>query len=315
VRARIKGIGTVAAVEDWSTNQFTAEAGAGTITKVNVAILRASSATGNWQAAKGSTVPLTYGDLLTLIAGGSGDIAQIDVGDGAVAGSTGKYADAGHQHALPAPAAPALVDKSAAAAGASATVARADHKHDIATAAPGAAGLGTASGEGSSANLARADHTHQSNTAASAIISGAGTVGTSTEPARADHQHQHPAFASGDLHSEYSKADGSRAFTNSIQTAGQKLAVAAKSADYTLTNTDEYVEFDATAAARTATLPAATGSGRKFIIAKIDAGVNTVTIDAAGAETINGVATKLINIQHECYTLVDRASGAWIIVA
>lgn len=58
-RLRIKGIGTVAAVEAWSGNQFTTEGVNGNATKVNVSVLRCKT-TGGWEVGAGSAVPLTY---------------------------------------------------------------------------------------------------------------------------------------------------------------------------------------------------------------------------------------------------------------
>ena len=63
-----------------------------------------------------------------------GDLSAIEIGDAATAGATGRYADAAHQHALPAPSAPAALGASAAA-GASTAPARADHVHPYPTAA------------------------------------------------------------------------------------------------------------------------------------------------------------------------------------
>lgn len=49
--------------EDWLQNAFTVSAGAnGTITRLNVSVMRANSS-GDWQVAKGATVPLTYSAL------------------------------------------------------------------------------------------------------------------------------------------------------------------------------------------------------------------------------------------------------------
>ncbi len=84
---------------------------------------------------------------------------QIDVGDAAAEGTSESVARADHVHALPAPAAPADVDKSAASAGVSTNVARQDHKHDVSTAS--AVAVGAANAEGVATSLARSDHTHQ----------------------------------------------------------------------------------------------------------------------------------------------------------
>lgn len=144
---------------------------------------------------------------------------------------------------------------------------------------------------------------------------GAASDGTAVEPSRRDHKHAHGAIASGDLHAEYIQASGARALTGDLKSAGRRLGVpAVKTADYTLALSDDGALFDAAAAARVATLPAATGSGRRVFVGKTDSSANTVTIDGAGAETINGAATKVLNAQYEVYTLVDYAAGAWIII-
>lgn len=64
----------------------------------------------------------------------------------------------------------------------------------------------------------------------------------------------------------------------------QQFSVVSKSGNYTLTDQDGHVLFDATGAARTATLPAPTAAhvGRVHVITKKDASANTVTITAAG---------------------------------
>lgn len=96
--------------------------------------------------------------LLIAPYGAGGVVTQIDVGDAASGGALNQLARADHQHALPAPAAPANVDRSAASPGAATTVARADHKHDVATAVP--VSVAQANAEGVAASLARSDHVH-----------------------------------------------------------------------------------------------------------------------------------------------------------
>lgn len=60
----------------------------------------------------------------------------------------------------------------------------------------------------------------------------------------------------------------------------------------TLQLTDYLVACDATAAAFTLTLPVViSAKGMTFVVFKTDASANAVTIDGAGAETINGAAT------------------------
>lgn len=76
-----------------------------------------------------------------------------------------------------------------------------------------------------------------------------------------------------------------------------------KSADYTVLSTDQnrLIPFDATALARTATLPslAAGDAGWSCIVQKVDSSANGVVIDPPGAGTINGAATLTIAEQYD----------------
>jgi hypothetical protein len=100
--------------------------------------------------------------------------SQIDVGDAQAGGADATVSRNDHQHALPAPAAPANVTKAAAAAGAATTVARADHKHDATTAVPTDSTPGDTAAEGGASSLARSDHLHGRE------AGGGGTGGSST---------------------------------------------------------------------------------------------------------------------------------------
>lgn len=74
------------------------------------------------------------------------------------------------------------------------------------------------------------------------------------------------------------------------------------------------VLVDATAAARTITLPtAASAKWRIYTIKKIDASLNTVTIDGDGAETIDGAATQLLLVQYQSITIQSDGAEWWIL--
>jgi hypothetical protein len=80
----------------------------------------------------------------------------------------------------------------------------------------------------------------------------------------------------------------------------------------TLDITHRTALVDATAAARTITLPtAASAKYRVYTIKKIDASVNVVTIDAAGAETIDGALTVVLTLQWERITIQSNGT-AWL---
>jgi hypothetical protein len=71
------------------------------------------------------------------------------------------------------------------------------------------------------------------------------------------------------------------------------------------------VTVDATAGAVVLTLPTALSSKwRVYTIKKIDASVNTVTVDAAGAETIDGALTVVMTLQWERITIQSDGT-AW----
>ncbi len=138
----------------------------------------------------------TGADALSTAAAGT-----IAVADAAAVGTAETFARSDHQHALPAPAAPADVTKAAAAAGAATTVARADHKHDVATAAPGAVEIGDSAVEGTSTSLARADHQHSvaAPAAPANVTKAAAAAGVSADAARADHKHDIDTAAPADI--------------------------------------------------------------------------------------------------------------------
>ena len=83
----------------------------------------------------------------------------------------------------------------------------------------------------------------------------------------------------------------------------------AKSADYTVTDTDKIRTLLITAAAnRTVTLPTlADNQGRIIEIKKVDSGTGEVIVDGEGAETIDGAAT--INLS-ERYDSIELIAGA-----
>jgi hypothetical protein len=82
----------------------------------------------------------------------------------------------------------------------------------------------------------------------------------------------------------------------------------------TIGTTHHTVLCDATSAGFTITLPtAASSSGRIYIIKKIDATVNVVTIDGDGSETIDGATTQSLSTQWQ--TLRIQSNGtSWYVI-
>jgi hypothetical protein len=96
--------------------------------------------------------------------------------------------------------------------------------------------------------------------------------------------------------------------------ASPSFAITTKSADYLATASDHTILVDASGAARVITLPAAASAPQLLlVIKKIDSSANTVTIDADGAETIDGAATQVIGIQYMSLTIQSNGT-AWYIL-
>jgi hypothetical protein len=92
-------------------------------------------------------------------------------------------------------------------------------------------------------------------------------------------------------------------------------SVVSVTAAYTATALDHTVLCDASGAALTVTLPpAADNKGKVLVVKKTDASANAVTVDGAGAETIQGAASVSLGAQWASRTL--QSDGAnWIILA
>lgn len=84
--------------------------------------------------------------------------------------------------------------------------------------------------------------------------------------------------------------------------------------DFTLDEYTRTVIGDASGGNRTFTLPtAASAKWRKYIIKKKDATVNTITIDADGAETIDGALTFVLTVQYQAIEIQSDGTQWWIV--
>ena len=84
---------------------------------------------------------------------------------------------------------------------------------------------------------------------------------------------------------------------------------------YDVQDDDVYILYNASVGNVIVNLPdAATAVYRKLGIKRLNAGANTVTITAAGADTIDGAATVVLNAQYE-YREIIAHNGVWHIVA
>jgi hypothetical protein len=89
-----------------------------------------------------------------------------------------------------------------------------------------------------------------------------------------------------------------------------------KVANYTADATDYTIFVDATSGVITITLPAAAGtptSGRVYIIKKIDASGNAVTVDGNASETIDGATTYPLASQYK-YVTIQSNGVNWFVI-
>lgn len=92
------------------------------------------------------------------------------------------------------------------------------------------------------------------------------------------------------------------------------MDITSTSTDITLNATHCTVLVDASGAARTITLPAASGCTRRiYTIKKTDNSANVVTIDGNASETIDGATTQPLNTQWE-YLKIQCNGTAWFII-
>lgn len=76
--------------------------------------------------------------------------------------------------------------------------------------------------------------------------------------------------------------------------------------------TDAVISVDASSGAVTISLPTAVGiAGRTYYIKKIDSTFNSVFVQAAGVQTIDGLTTQNLSVQHETMQIVSTGAG-WL---
>jgi hypothetical protein len=93
------------------------------------------------------------------------------------------------------------------------------------------------------------------------------------------------------------------------------VAITSTAVNITLNENDFIVIVDASSGNKTITLPAAVScNGRIYTIKKTDASGNTVTIDANGAETIDGALTRDLLSQYQYITTVSDGVN-WMVIA
>ena len=115
-------------------------------------------------------------------------------------------------------------------------------------------------------------------------------------------------------------ANGNVSITDAITVTSnnrisQQLEIATKNAAYTITTSDLTILANAAPAPFTVTLPSAStsGSGRHYVVKKIDATANTVTISTTSSQTIDGASTYAISTQYSGVQVQSDGSNWWII--
>jgi hypothetical protein len=90
--------------------------------------------------------------------------------------------------------------------------------------------------------------------------------------------------------------------------------LAAKTSNFTTISSNHTIPVDATSGAIVISLVSATAAvGIIQVIKKIDASVNTVTIDPSGSETIDGAATKVLSTQWESMMIQSNGTNWYVI--
>lgn len=101
--------------------------------------------------------------------------------------------------------------------------------------------------------------------------------------------------------------------SSSSRVGGFVLPVGTENGSFTAASNTVYL-VDATPGAVTVTLPAAASiTNRVYYFKKIDAGVNTVTVDPNASETIDGDTIKVLSSQYSSLTIVSDG-GNWFIL-
>lgn len=106
-----------------------------------------------------------------------------------------------------------------------------------------------------------------------------------------------------------SSDEANTSFFNNIKTGGARFAYSAKTADYTIVQTDYTINV--TANSPTITLPTAVGISGKVYVVK-NTGAGTVTLATTSAQTIDGAATQ--SIAANTSLMVQSTNANWIII-
>lgn len=110
---------------------------------------------------------------------------------------------------------------------------------------------------------------------------------------------------------------GNSAYAVGFQSAGGNFyAVGAKTANYTVAVTDNFITIDATGGNVTLTLPAAStcfggNVGIDYVFKRLDNSGNSITIQRAGSDTIDGATSFTLTTQWEAKKLRCLSTSTW----
>jgi hypothetical protein len=88
-------------------------------------------------------------------------------------------------------------------------------------------------------------------------------------------------------------------------------AISTVTANYTVTVLDETILVNAASGAVAVTLISAANTPNRYLVKKIDSSANNVTVTAAGTDTIDGAATKVLSTQWQSVDLVSDGASHW----
>ena len=102
--------------------------------------------------------------------------------------------------------------------------------------------------------------------------------------------------------------------------SGDTVRTPINDAAYLATDKDVTIAYTAISAARIVSLPAANSVQGGKIFRVVDesgscSAVNTITIDAAGADTINGAGTLVLNSAYGCKAIMSDKTSKWTVIS
>lgn len=93
------------------------------------------------------------------------------------------------------------------------------------------------------------------------------------------------------------------------------LVVVSKTTTFNASRAEDVYLCSDAGASFTGTLPAASGSMKRFVFKKTNSSTNAVTIARAGSDTIDGATSTSLNTQYECVELQSDGSASWSVIS